>query len=99
VGWTIRVLRFNSQHGLGIFLFTTMSRMVLGPTQAPIKWAPGALSLGEKQPGHEADHSPQSSAEVKNVWSYTSIPQCIFMVWYLVKHKDSFTFIIIYPIT
>jgi hypothetical protein len=23
-----------------------------------------------KQPGREADHSPPSSAEVKNVWSY-----------------------------
>jgi hypothetical protein len=26
----------------------------------------GALSLGVKQPGREADHSPSSSAEVKN---------------------------------
>jgi len=26
---------------------------------------PGALSLGVKRPGHEADHSPPSSAEVK----------------------------------
>jgi hypothetical protein len=25
-----------------------------------------------KRPGREADHSPPSSAEVKNVWSYTS---------------------------
>jgi hypothetical protein len=24
--------------------------------------------------GREADHSPQSSAEVKNAWSYTSTP-------------------------
>jgi hypothetical protein len=35
--------------------------------------------------GHEADHSPPSSAEVKNVWSYTSLPQYAFMVWYSVK--------------
>jgi hypothetical protein len=27
-----------------------------------------------KQPGHEADHSPPSSAEFKNAWSSTSIP-------------------------
>jgi hypothetical protein len=32
----------------------------------------GALSLGVKRPGHEADHSPPSSAEVKNAWNYTS---------------------------
>jgi hypothetical protein len=38
------------------------------------QWIPGALSLGVKWPGREADHSPPSSAEVKNAWSYTSIP-------------------------
>jgi hypothetical protein len=27
---------------------------------------------GVKRPGREADHSPPSSAEVKNAWSYTS---------------------------
>jgi hypothetical protein len=39
--------------------------MALGPNQHPIQWVPGALSLGIKQSGHEADHSPPSSAEVK----------------------------------
>jgi hypothetical protein len=29
---------------------------------------------GVKQPWCEADHSPLSSAEVKNAWSYTSTP-------------------------
>jgi hypothetical protein len=29
-------------------------------------------SLVVKWPGHEADHSLQSNAEVKNAWSYTS---------------------------
>jgi len=33
----------------------------------PIQWVLGALSLGLKRPGHEADNSPPSSAEVKNV--------------------------------
>jgi hypothetical protein len=58
----IRVLGFNSQQGLGIFLFTTASRMALGPIQPPIQWVPGALSLEIKWPGHEAYHSPPSSA-------------------------------------
>jgi len=39
--------------------------MALGPNQLPIQQVPGALSLGVKQQGHEADHSPPSSAEVK----------------------------------
>jgi hypothetical protein len=29
---------------------------------------------GVKRPGREADKSPPCSAEVKNVWSYTSTP-------------------------
>jgi hypothetical protein len=35
------------------------------PTQPPIQWVPGALSLRVKRPGCEADHSPPSSAKVK----------------------------------
>jgi hypothetical protein len=30
-------------------------------------------------PGREADRSPASSAKVMNSWSYTSIPQHVFM--------------------
>jgi hypothetical protein len=52
---------------------------------------PGALSLGVKRPGREADHSPPSSDEVKYAWSYTSTPQFVFMAWCLVKHRDNFT--------
>jgi hypothetical protein len=72
--WTIGVLEFDSRRGLENFLFTTVSRRALGPTQPPIQWVPGALSLGVQQLGHEADHSPPSCAEVKNAWSYTSTP-------------------------
>jgi len=65
-GWTIGVLEFDSRQGLGIFLFTTPSRTALGPTQSPIQWVNGALSLGIKRPGREANHSPLSSAKSKN---------------------------------
>jgi hypothetical protein len=37
----------------------------MGPTQPPIQWVPGSLSLRVKRSGREADHSPPSSAEVK----------------------------------
>jgi hypothetical protein len=51
------MIRFESWKGLGIFLFTIVSRLALGPTQPPIP--------GVKQPWHEANHSLPSSAEVK----------------------------------
>jgi len=54
------------------FWFGTVSRPALGPTQGPIHWILRALSLGIKLPGLEFDHSPPSSAEVKNAWSYAS---------------------------
>jgi hypothetical protein len=60
--------------GAGRFSLCIASRLALGPTQSPSQWELGALSPGVKQSGHEADHSPPSSAEVKNVWSYISIP-------------------------
>jgi hypothetical protein len=56
---------FCTRREMRIFLFTTASTTALGPTQPPIQWVLGALSLGVKRPGHEADHSPPSSAEVK----------------------------------
>jgi hypothetical protein len=69
----------ESRHG------TTASRPYLGPTQSPIQYIPGALSLWVKWQTRETDHSPPSSAEVNNEWSYTSIPQYAFMSWCLVK--------------
>jgi hypothetical protein len=68
-------------HGLGIFLFTTVSRLALGLTQPPVQWVPGALSLQEKWLWCEDDHSPLSSTKVKNALSYTSTPQYAFMAW------------------
>jgi hypothetical protein len=61
----IGVIGFDSRLGLGIFLFTTASRTALEPTQPPIQWVPGALSLRVKWPRSQADHTPPSSAEVK----------------------------------
>jgi hypothetical protein len=49
-----------------IFLFSTVFRLPLGPTQPPVEWLPGALSLGVKKQRHDTDHSPPSAAEVSN---------------------------------
>jgi hypothetical protein len=72
---------------LGIFLLTTAFRPAPGPPQPPIESVAGVLSLGVKRPKCEADHSPSSSAEVKNAWSYTSTPSCVSMAWCYVKNK------------
>jgi hypothetical protein len=65
-----------------------MSRPVLGSTQPPIEWVPEILCLGVKWLGLESDSSLPSSAEVKNVWSYTDTPHLRLQL----KHRDNFTF-------
>jgi hypothetical protein len=62
-----------------------------GAQPASYPMGTGVSFSGVKRPGCEADHSPPSSAEVKNAWSYTSTPQYVFMEWCLVKHRDNFT--------
>jgi hypothetical protein len=62
----------------GKFIFTTVSRSVLRFTEPHTLYVSGAHFLGVKRPGLEADHLSPSIAEVKNPWSYTSIP---FVAW------------------
>jgi hypothetical protein len=45
-----------------------------GATQPLIKWVPGALSLGVKRLGCEADHSPPSSAGDMNGGAIPPLP-------------------------
>jgi hypothetical protein len=61
-----------------IFLFSTASGPTLGPTQTHIKWVQGAILLEVKQVGREADHSPPSSAEVKNGGAIPPLPICLY---------------------
>jgi hypothetical protein len=58
----------GSRSGRGKIFSSSLltSRPALGPTQPPIQLVPGAVSLGVKGQGREADHTPPSSAEVKN---------------------------------
>jgi hypothetical protein len=71
--------------GASDFLFSTTSRLTVRPTQ----WVPVAPSAGVKWLRPEADHSPPSSAKVKNVWSYTSIISYSSKVWSLIKNENS----------
>jgi hypothetical protein len=62
-----------------IFRLSMLSRPLLGPTEPPVQWVLGALPPGVKQPGLEADHSPPTSAKVKNTWIYVSTLLYILM--------------------
>jgi uncharacterized protein (DUF427 family) len=70
----------SGQEGQNFFLFPTEPRPAMAPIQPPIQWAPGALSRGVKQQGHEPDHSPPPSAEVKNGGAIPSLPHA--SSWY-----------------
>jgi hypothetical protein len=39
----------------------------------------------------KADHSPPSTVEVSNLWSYNSTPLCAFMVRFLIQRSGNFT--------
>jgi hypothetical protein len=60
--------RSSSPNGGKNVHLSMSSRPALWPTQPPIQWVPEAHSSGVKRPGHEADHSPPTSAEVKKMW-------------------------------
>jgi hypothetical protein len=62
-----------------------------GAHAASYSMSTGDLFLGVKWLGHEAYYSTPSTAEVTNVWSYTSTPSYIFITWCLIKHRGNFT--------
>jgi hypothetical protein len=60
--------------GKGRMFFSTASRRALGHTQPLIQCVADDVSPGIKQQRREADHSPPSSAEVKNGGAVPSLP-------------------------
>jgi hypothetical protein len=73
---------------LGIFLFTTVSKTALGPTQSPIQWVSGALSLGDVILTTHLHIVPKSRMR----GAIPPLSQYVFMLWCLAKHRDNFTF-------
>jgi hypothetical protein len=57
-------------------------------TQPPLQWVPRV-----KRPRQEADHSRPTSAEVKKIWVYTSLPHTPrWRSANFIKYRDNFTF-------
>jgi hypothetical protein len=78
-----------------IFLFIAASETAVGSTQPPVQWIPGALSLGMEWLGREADHSPPSTAQVKDcveLYSQSFNTPSWRGAQLKKNHRDSFTF-------
>jgi hypothetical protein len=63
---TSNIINIDVQCMLYMCVHSTTSGSGMGPIQPPMHWITGSLSPEVKRPGLEADHSPLSSAEVKN---------------------------------
>jgi len=70
MGWMIQGSIASS--GRRCFLLQT-SRSALAFTHPPAQWAPVTFLLGLKLQKYEFNHSPPSSTEVKNEWSYITV--------------------------
>jgi hypothetical protein len=69
-------------------LTATQTVPALGSTQPPIQWEPRVLSLRAKRSGREADHSLQSSAEVKE-WVELYLHSVNMLSWCGAQFKKS----------
>jgi hypothetical protein len=76
VGWMIR----GSIPGSAKRVFSSLKYLyqLWGPSSLLFNWQRGSFP-GEKWPKREADHSPPSSGDIKNDWSYISMhPTCCY---------------------
>jgi hypothetical protein len=64
---------YNYLNGYLVITFSTVFKPALGSGQSPISWVQGIFPPEIKQPEHEADHSPPSSAEAMNGGSVPSL--------------------------
>jgi hypothetical protein len=91
MGWTTDELVFDSQQGQEMFLIPNIQT---SSGAHPASYTTDIL--GVKRQGHETDHSPLSSAKVKNGGAILPLPHT--SSWhgaYLIKPRDNFTFILL----
>jgi hypothetical protein len=67
---------------VGSRIFSTSFTPALGFPQPPIQWVPGVKRLG-----CEADHSPTTSAKIKQMWIYISTPHNFAFFYFLSLNK------------
>jgi hypothetical protein len=65
---------FDSWQKQETYLFSIASRPALVPSELSVQWVQGAVSMGKKLKGCEADISPPSSIEAKNDGGISSLP-------------------------
>jgi hypothetical protein len=81
----------DSRQGPGIFLFTTVSKPAVGPTQPPIQRVPGALSLRVKQPGMKLTIHLHLAPRSRMRGAIHPLPQYAF-IWCLGKAHGLYLF-------
>jgi len=78
--------------GAGNFSLHCRVQTGFGAHRASIPMGTRGSFLGVRWAGREANHSPQSSSEVKNAWSHTSTLNTPSWSGPQLKHRDNFTF-------
>jgi hypothetical protein len=71
---------------MGFFVFDTVSRSALWPTQPPIQWVPWL-----KRPGREADHYLHLVPRLRMHGAIPPLPQYVLMALCLIKRRDNCT--------
>jgi len=78
VPWNLLVHMQKWARAAGI-QFPAGARFFFSPSHPDQLWILGALSVGVRWLVFEADYSPPSSTEIKNVWSFTSTDPIRFL--------------------
>jgi hypothetical protein len=83
-GWTTDKPGFGSRQGKRFSILQNV-KTGCGAHPPSHQMDTGVPYPGVKQPGREANHSPPSSADIKNAWSCNSTPPNVFMEWFLIN--------------